>query len=146
MLVVRADCSAVFIETRLHICKCVLDGAAECGKGTLLTGRTADTDQSDEAGDGTANGGVSTGSDKEASRCKENAGWMLKTVGDEESAREMCKDIEDKSSSGIMEETLNIVEKGNQKGKEEGKHTRLDGYQTSWEGAVLHSTRSRGYP
>jgi hypothetical protein len=32
-------------------------------------------------------------------------------VGDEESAREMCKDIEDKSSSGIIAETLNRIEK-----------------------------------
>jgi hypothetical protein len=34
----------------------------------------------------------------------------LKTVGDEESAREICKDIEDKSSSGIIAETLNRIE------------------------------------
>jgi hypothetical protein len=38
-------------------------------------------------------------------------------VGDEESAREMCKDIEDKSSSGIIAETLNLIEKGDQKGR-----------------------------
>lgn len=36
---------------------------------------------------------------------------MLKMVGDEESAREMCKDIEDKSSSGIIADTLNRIEK-----------------------------------
>jgi hypothetical protein len=35
----------------------------------------------------------------------------LKTVGDEESAKEMCKDIEDRSSCGIMAETLNTIEK-----------------------------------
>lgn len=35
----------------------------------------------------------------------------MKIVGDEESAREMCKDIEDKSSSGIIAETLNRIEK-----------------------------------
>jgi len=57
-------------------------------------------------GVGTTDGGVSAGSGREASRCREKAGWMLKTVGDEESAREICKDIEDKSSSGIMAETL----------------------------------------
>lgn len=34
----------------------------------------------------------------------------MKTVGDEESAREICKDIEDKSSSGIIAETLNRIE------------------------------------
>ena len=36
---------------------------------------------------------------------------MLKIVGDEESAREMCKDTEDNSSSGIIAETLNKTEK-----------------------------------
>lgn len=91
------------METRLHICRCVMDGAAARGKGALLTGRT---------GVGTTDGGVRTGSGKVASRCKEKAGWILKMVGDDESAREMCKDIEDKSSSGIMAETLNQFEKG----------------------------------
>jgi hypothetical protein len=37
---------------------------------------------------------------------------MLKMVGDEESAREMCKDTEDKSSSGIIADTLNRIERG----------------------------------
>jgi hypothetical protein len=46
----------------------------------------------------------------------------LKIVGDEESAREMCKDIEDKSSSGIIAETLDQLRKDDQKGKE-GEHT-----------------------
>ena len=32
-------------------------------------------------------------------------------VGDEESARDMCRDIEDRSSCGITAETLNEVEK-----------------------------------
>lgn len=45
----------------------------------------------------------------------------MKTVGDEESAREICKDIEDKSSSGIIAETLNRIETGDQKGR--GLHT-----------------------
>jgi hypothetical protein len=35
---------------------------------------------------------------------------MLKMVGDEESAKEMCKETEDKSSSGIIAETLNRIE------------------------------------
>jgi hypothetical protein len=39
-------------------------------------------------------------------------------VGDDESAREICKDIEDKSSSGIIAETLNQIEKDDQKGRE----------------------------
>lgn len=34
----------------------------------------------------------------------------MKTVGDEESAREICKDIEDKSSSGTIAETLDRIE------------------------------------
>lgn len=42
----------------------------------------------------------------------------MKIVGDEESAREMCKDIEDKSSSGIIAETLDRIEKDDQKGRE----------------------------
>jgi len=39
---------------------------------------------------------------------------MLKMVGDEESAREMCRDIEDRRSSGITAETLNEDEKVNE--------------------------------
>jgi len=93
------------METRLHICRCVLDGAAARGKGDLVTGRIMGV-----VGVGTRGGGVSTGSGREASRCREKAGWILKIVGDEESAREMCKDIEDKSSSGIKAETLNLIE------------------------------------
>jgi hypothetical protein len=81
-----------------------MDGAAARGKRALLTERIE--------GVGTTDGGVSIGSGREASRCKEKAGWILKMVGDEESAREMCKDIEDKSSSGIIAETLNWIEKG----------------------------------
>jgi hypothetical protein len=42
---------------------------------------------------------------------------MLKIVGDEESAREMCRDIEDKSSSGIIAETLDRSEKRRPEGK-----------------------------
>ena len=42
----------------------------------------------------------------------------MKTVGDEESAREMCRDIEDKSSSGIIAETLNRIETRRPKGEE----------------------------
>jgi len=48
---------------------------------------------------------------------------MLKMVGDEESAKEMCKETEDKSSSGIIAETLNGIERGKQTRKEGGKHT-----------------------
>ena len=101
MLVARADWRALFMETRLHICRCVIEGAGVRGHGALLTGRTV--------GVGTTDGGVSIRSGREASRCKEKAGWILKIVGDEESAREMCKDIEDKSSSGIIAETLNRI-------------------------------------
>ena len=100
MLVARADWSALFMETRLHICRCVLDGAVVRGNGGLVTGSMG------VGGVGKTGGGVSAGSGIEASRCREKAGWILKTVGDEESAREMCKDIEDKSSSGIIAETL----------------------------------------
>jgi hypothetical protein len=75
-----------------------MDGAAARGKRALLAERIE--------GVGTTDGRVSIGSGREASRCKEKAGWILKMVGDEESAREMCKDIEDKSSSGIIAETL----------------------------------------
>jgi hypothetical protein len=78
-----------------------MEGAGVRGNGALLTGRTV--------GVGTTDGGVSIRSGREASRCKEKAGWILKIVGDEESAREMCKDIEDKSSSGIIAETLNRI-------------------------------------
>jgi len=46
-------------------------------------------------------------------------------VGDEESAREMCKDIEDKSSSGIIAETLNLIEENDLKGK---RQTHLIGW------------------
>jgi len=42
---------------------------------------------------------------------------MLKMVGDEVPAREMCKDTEDKSSSGTIAETLKRIEKGKQMGK-----------------------------
>lgn len=42
-------------------------------------------------------------------------------VGDEESAREMCRDIEDRRSCGITAETLNEVEKENQATK--GQYT-----------------------
>ena len=41
----------------------------------------------------------------------------MKTVGDEESAKEICKDIEDKSSSGIIAETLNRIETRRQEGE-----------------------------
>src|SRR5882762_1963791 len=106
MLVARADWSALFMETRLHICRCVLDGPAARGKGGLVTGRIEGV-----GGVGTTtDGGVSAGSGTEASRCREKAGWILKTVGDEESPKEICKDIEDSSSSGIIAETLNRIE------------------------------------
>lgn len=59
-------------------------------------------------------GEVSKGAGVEVKRCRENAGWMLKMVGEEESASEICKDIEDRSSWGITAETLNEVEKGKQ--------------------------------
>lgn len=74
MLVARADWRALFIETRLHICRCVLDGAAECGKGVMLMGRMVCAGWSDDANAGTAEGRVSIGSGREASRCKEKAG------------------------------------------------------------------------
>lgn len=54
-------------------------------------------------------GEVSKGAGVEVKRCRENAGWMLKMVGEEESASEICKDIEDRSSWGITAETLNEV-------------------------------------
>jgi hypothetical protein len=57
------------METRLHICRCVLDGAAARSKGGLVTGRIEGT-----GGVGTTDGGVSTGSGREASRCSEKAG------------------------------------------------------------------------
>jgi len=48
---------------------------------------------------------------------------MLKMVGDEESAKEMWKETEDKGSSGTIAETLNKIEWGKQTRKEVGKPT-----------------------
>jgi hypothetical protein len=76
----------------------------------LPTGRTVDIGRSGWVSPG---GEVSKGG-IEVRRCKEKAGWTLKMVGDEESASEICRDIEDRSSCGITAETLNEVEKGNQ--------------------------------
>lgn len=74
MLVARADWSALFIETRLQICRCVLDGAAERGKGALLTWRKMEGDRSEGPVTGAVDRGVSTGAGREARRCKEKAG------------------------------------------------------------------------
>ena len=60
------------METRLHICRCVLDGAAARGKGCLVTGRIEGV--GGVGGVGTTDGGVSAGSGREASRCREKAG------------------------------------------------------------------------
>lgn len=49
-------------------------------------------------------------------------------VGDEESAREMCKDTEDSSSCGMIAETLNIIDKDSQMGKGGKNATRLIGW------------------
>ena len=68
MLVARADWSALFMETRLHICRCVLDGAVARDKGGLVKERIEGV-----GGVGTT-GGVSAGSGREASRCREKAG------------------------------------------------------------------------
>lgn len=57
------------METRLHICRCVLDGVAVRGKGGLATGRVEGN-----GGVGTTDGGVSAGSGRETSRCREKAG------------------------------------------------------------------------
>ena len=58
------------METRLHICRCVLDDAAARGKGGgLVTGCIVGV-----GGVGTTDGGVSAGSGREASRCREKAG------------------------------------------------------------------------
>jgi hypothetical protein len=78
----------------------------------LPTGRTVDIGRSGWVSPG---GEVSKVAGVEVRRCNEKAGWTLKMVGDEESASEMCRDIEDRSSCGITAETLNEVEKGNTK-------------------------------
>jgi hypothetical protein len=62
------------METRLHICRCVLDDAAERGKGAMLKGRGVGAERSDEAGAGTTEGAVSIEFGTETSRCKEKAG------------------------------------------------------------------------
>jgi hypothetical protein len=57
-------------------------------------------------------------------------------VGDEESAREMCKDTEDISSCGMMAETLYTIEKDSQMGKE--------GCEPDWVG--IRGLRERKFP
>ena len=74
MLVTRADWRALFMETRLHFCRCVLDGAAERGKGAMPIGRNVGAKRSDGVGAGITEGGVGIQSEREASRCKEKAG------------------------------------------------------------------------